>query len=216
MQIIIESQFLPPIAAFAYFARASKLQIESQENYQKRSFRNRAVILGSSGPMNISIPLKKGKNNQQNIKMVEIAYDQNWTGTLLNQIKSAYGKSPYFEFYFDEIEAILDQKPALLFELNMNLMHFLFKQLHWGKSIIHTDEYLNVYDTTIIDLRNKIRPQQGAFLKYVKYRYYPQVFEHKFGFTSNLSILDLLFNLGPEASMILEETELELIINSSE
>ena len=88
------------------------------ENYRKGTLRNKCVISSGNGPQQLIIPLKKGKNSQMPMAEVEISYDENWPKKHLSAIKTAYGKSPYFIYFFDEISEILLSKNELLFELN--------------------------------------------------------------------------------------------------
>jgi hypothetical protein len=159
--------------------------IDTAENYQKKSARNRYSILSANGPITLSVPLKKGKANQLNIKDVLIAYDEDWVSNHLSSIRSAYGKSAYFEHYYGPLEQILNRKPTTLHELNLALLKFVLKALRWEKPIMESEYFLKSFTTPEIN-----KP-------------YPQVFEEKYGFVSDLSILDLLFNMGPEAGYYL-------------
>ena len=193
-----------PISYFGPIAYYSTIlhypcQIEYHENYQKRSIRNRAQILSSNGPINISVPLKKGKTNLS-ITAVQIAYDEPWYDNHLKSIISAYGTAPYFDFYIDKIKDLLESKPQLLFDLNVNIREFVFKIIGLD-SISNTSEYNKsdrVYRPTFT---NKNKKQEIVIQEYT------QVFTEKYGFTPNLSVLDLIFNVGPESNRILQASK---------
>ena len=206
MKIIIESMLFPPVEVFSCLSKAEQLVIEQHENYQKRSYRNRFRILASGGPEDISIPLKKGKNQQQNIRETQISYDQDWIRVLRHQLQSAYGNSPYYAYYQEALFELLESKIPWLFELNQRLFSFVMELLGWQKKLEWTREYLIEYDSSYCDLRNVFSPIQknkpGNQTSYP----YPQVFEFRFGFVDSLSILDLLFNMGPESSGVLLQT----------
>ena len=157
------------------------------ENYQKRSFRNRFYILTANGAKSLSIPLKKGKNKQLSIIDVEIAYHDNWEKNHLNAIKSAYGKSPFFEHYFPLILEVYKQKHALLFDFNLKTFNVVNEILNLNKAENYTQFY---QPNTKIDFKKPANP-------------YPQVFEYKYGFVPIPSILDLIFCCGPEAILYL-------------
>lgn len=197
---IQETQIFGPIRIFAQYLDMNEIIIEKHENYQKRSFRNRYDILTANGVLRLTIPLCKGKNNKMPIAEVQIAYDDNWVDIHLQTLRSAYGKSPYFDFYFDGIEKIFSKKHNLLFDFNMECMLFIFSKLKLTKTISTSDSYHSRYDN-IIDLRD--RKWDGSEVQ----SSYVQVWEDKFGFTPNLSILDLLFCMGPESVSYLRKIE---------
>ncbi len=196
--IIQETQIFGPIEIFALYLSMDEIILEKHENYQKRSHRNRYDILTANGVLQLSIPLSKGKNNKMPISEVKIAYEDNWVEVHLQTIRSAYGNSPYFEFYFAEIEAIFRKKYDLLFDFNLVCMQFIFKKLKLDKLILTSNSYITTYDN-ILDLRHKKWENDQIQTSY------SQVWEEKFGFTPNLSILDLLFCLGPESIYFLKK-----------
>jgi hypothetical protein len=175
--------------------------LEASENFQKKSFRNRYRILGANGTMNLSIPLIKGKNQKTNIKNVEIAYYDPWYANHIHSIQSAYGNAPFFIYYADEVFELLRSGEPSLYNFNRNALELILRLLAIDIQIKETTEFLPFYKD-FIDLRNsmKIRPQEPINSEFP----YIQVFEDKFGFVSGLSILDLLFNLGPEAKLYLD------------
>jgi len=203
--IIQETQIFGPIGIFAQYLNVDEVIIERHENYQKRSHRNRYDILTSNGILHLSIPLAKGKNNKMPISEVKIAYDDNWVDVHLQTIRSAYGKSPYFEFYFDGIESLFRKKYDYIFDLNMDCLKFIFNKIKLSKTISISNSYQSSY-VNILDCRNKkwVSDQTDSS--------YSQVWEDKFGFTQNLSILDLLFCLGPESISFLKKVDQKNLI----
>jgi len=200
---IVPISVFGPIIKFAVIKQCDTL-VEIHENYQKRSMRNRIQILGANGKLNLSIPLEKGKN-LKGIKDVKISYDEDWSRNHIMTIKSAYGNAPYFEYYFDKIEKILTNKHTFLYDLYKESFAFCSKVVNVSE--LESTQGYNSFNTEVIDLRSsKIN------LTY-KIPEYEQVFEDKFGYVSNLSILDAIFNLGPETSLILNNTKIELSHN---
>lgn len=167
-------------------------KINENENFQKRSIRNRCHILGPNGKQMLSIPLTKGKNSQCPIKAVKIYHEENWVKDHLACLQTAYGKSPYFIYYFDEIKAIYNNQESL-FELNANILKWIFHRFPFFLEEEHKLAFQNK-STQEVGF-NHLLPDSNAV-------FYHQVFDYKFDFVSNLSILDAIFNLGPELRTI--------------
>lgn len=207
MHIIIETQTFPPVSVFARAMQSVSLFIEMQENYQKRSLRNKFLILSANGTQVLTIPLAKGKNEQKSIKDVKISYDQNWPKQFKNHLQSAYGKSPFYLFYEMELLRIFDSGIQNLAELNSHLLDFIIKKTGIKLSVSQTEAFLLNYSGNYCDLRNRYTLKGG--LAGLEDIHYPQVFEHKFGFVPGLSILDLLFNMGNESINILKQYDFQ-------
>lgn len=200
MQVITSISIFGPVEMYALLARYPSW-VEIHENYQKRTRRNRTLILSANGPLMLSIPLVKGKTKQA-ITQVEISYAEDWTKDYLQGIRSAYGNSAFFEYYFDDIAELIGSRPKMLFELYESSHKIVAAALQLDP-VRYTTGF-NPYYEEMIDIRNK------SAMKWVDTSRYNQVFEHKFGFTKGLSIVDLLFNLGPEALRILKESKIRL------
>ena len=155
----------------------------------------------------LSIPLLKGKNQQQAIKDVKIANDQAWIIQHWKSLQTAYGKSPFFMHYADKLKSILDKKHTYLYDLNTELLYAVFSLLHISCQIEFTTSYIKEYKSPVIDLRNLtdlLQPNAKSSLSMESHSY-PQLFSDRLGFTDNLSILDLLFCLGPDGVRILKQ-----------
>lgn len=200
--ILIEAQYLPPVQYFTVLSQVETVYLEAREHYQKRSYRNRAHLVGANGPMLLSVPLKKGKHQQMPIHRVEVDYKKPWFGEHWHSIKSAYGKSPFFEFYAEPIEAVLRSKPDNLFDLNRTLLLQLLRLLQLEVNVRETNDYGAVPEGTL-DLREAIHPKRPKMV--FNPLPYPQVFLERHGFIPNLSILDLLFCTGPQAPLLLKQ-----------
>ncbi len=208
MKTIIESQYLPPISYFAVLLKQPSIFIEQYENYQKGSYRNRCHIATANGILRLSIPLEKGKNNQTPIKEVKIYNADNWQIQHWRAMKSAYGKSPYFEFYADELCLFFEKKYDFLLDWNTDLLRFMTENIGLPVDIQLTDNYYK-NDNTIMDYRNVISPKKENSNLFQDL-HYGQVFEDKHGFITNLSILDLLFCKGPEAIFVIDNLKNKL------
>lgn len=178
-----------------------QIQIEAHEHYIKGGFRNRFCIATANGIASIGIPLRKGKNEGQSIKSVEIAYETDWQRQSWNTIKSAYQRAPFFEHYAESVQPLLTHRHKYLYDLNWESLHLILRWLKWPTTISESEIYQKTEQTlSAVDFRNKMKVNNRSEFES---KPYPQVFEDKWGFISNLSILDLLFCMGPEAAKYL-------------
>ena len=202
---LLELQCFPPIPYLSKFFSFNTILIEQQEHYRKGSYRNRFQIASANGPLSLSIPLVKGKNQQQSITDVAISYHTPWQSKYWTAIQSAYGKSPYFEYYSDDIRQLLFEKQERLFEYNKAILSYFLELFQIETTLLFTTDYIKVPAGGTMDLRNAISPKihQPNGDKYHQVVEYQQVFLEKTGFLPNLSILDLLFCQGPEAVITL-------------
>jgi len=170
--------------------------VEAHENYQKGSYRNRTHIIGANGPERLSIPLRSGKHQQKPIQEVEIAYDEAWDLVHWRAINTAYGSSPYFEHYRDEIEGLIMGKPTYAFAFNIGILGWLIQTI--GLRKYELSQSFEQVPLDKLDLRNTIRPKNPLDDNNFRPAPYFQVFDDRQPFEPNLSILDLLFAFGPE------------------
>jgi len=191
-QNIILTAFLGGAWSYAYYFKG-QVFIEAFENYQKRSTRNKCYIKTAQGKKSLIVPLKSGKNQQQSIQDVRIAYEEDWIKEFRHGLETNYSASPYLQYYLPEILSVIDTQPEYLWELNWELNQLILHFLDIDQGPQKTKEWLPNYDEHVVDLRNVKSTNQDGYQ-------YPQLFEEKgLGFMSNLSILDLLFCCGPEA-----------------
>lgn len=200
--LIIESQYFGCITYIKTLFQFSNIKIEQYDSYQKMSFRNRCVVAGSNGLVNLSVPLEKGRDRQQLVKDARISYSGRWQAEHLRTLESCYSRSPFFEFYRDEVRELINRQHPFLLDLNMSVLEWLKKTLGISGEIMLTGKYERHYPEGLSDLRGLYLPKN--FLDY-PIRRYTQVFEDRIGFQPNLSILDLLFCAGPSAIEVLKE-----------
>ncbi|MCB9364826.1 MAG: WbqC family protein [Flavobacteriales bacterium] len=184
--------YLPPIEYFYYLTLDNHAIIDVNENFVKQTYRNRCSILSPNGKLDLVIPLlKKGK--QTKIKNIKIAYYENWQKVHWKSIEAAYRSSPYFEYYEDEFKPLfLDERPELLIDFNLKLIHKIIELIGIPVELVISEKYIDK-DENDADYRF-ISPKKKPNLTFEEYI---QVFSDKTGFNTNLSILDLLFNEGP-------------------
>jgi hypothetical protein len=221
MNLIIDLQYFPSVILYKNLYKFSNIIFEQYENYQKMSFRNRCRIAGADGAIDLSIPLAYGRDQKTIMKDVRISDRQPWQAQHWKTIVSCYSRSPWFEFYRDELEVIYKRRFDFLLDWNRACFEWSLRILGLSIPVTLTDGYQKVYAAGEgEDWRGKIIPKDGATAaakeegqgrlsaaagagdqglisgEAVKYR---QVFEERTGFIPHLSILDLLCCEGKEA-----------------
>jgi hypothetical protein len=194
-KIILSTAYLPPIEYFSIISKAEEILIESNENYLKQSYRNRCYILAADGPQLLTVPVYLGSQHKTPIKEIRIDSSKRWQQVHLRALTASYGSSPYFQFYFEDIEKMISGKNDFLIDFNMELTRALLKMLKIRVNLRYTTEFEPV-DNAENDYRYKISPKKKS--QYIS-KMYSQVFNYGTGFIQGLSILDLIFNMGPEA-----------------
>lgn len=176
--------------------------VEADENYQKQSWRNRCRILSANGPEDLHFPIvhRDGSHNGIPITEVEIDWRTDWLRRHKVAIDSAYRTSAFFDYYRDDFYAVMDRRPDRLFDFNLSLLRFFLESLGLPVDIRFTRAYGSV-PGGCTDLREVIHPKRpdGIITSLGLPEEYFQVFSPKFGFVPGLSIMDLLFNEGPES-----------------
>ena len=196
---VLPTAYFGPISYYAIVLQHPNCTIEMHEHFIKQSIRNRCDIYGANGKLQLTIPKQRKGSSKTIIKEIQISYKQNWQKEHWNAIVSSYNSSPYFEYYKDELQPLFEEKEEYLTTFNNKLQIVILSILQEEKKVKTTTEYL--HQGNFSDLRNhKWHSKQQEK--------YDQVFMEKYGFIPNLSILDLLFNLGPESSDYLHKLDI--------
>lgn len=205
--LLLSTAYCGPVSYFATLAAFARCDIEQHEHFIKQTYRNRTIILGANGPVSLIIPVEKGREQKIKIRDLRIAYDEDWQRNHWRTIFSAYNSSPFFEYYADDLEPFFRKKHTFLFDFNLLLTQTLVKALELPTQLLMTEGFEQVPPGTV-NMREHFSPKahrQAADSSFAP-QPYTQVFGEKFGFVPDLSILDLLFNEGPSALSILEES----------
>jgi hypothetical protein len=205
--IVFELQYFPPVSFFSTLYEETYFYLDIYDIYRKMSFRNRCLIAGAQGIISLSVPLQQGRNQQLPINEVRISDTEKWQSRHFKSIRSAYNKSPFFDFYQDELAAIYQRPFVFLADWNICCLEWVKEKLTWRTGIRFTESAIPYQSNGIGDLRNSVLPKNFMNWEPVKYR---QVFEERTGFFPNLSILDLLFNCGPPTSELLHNSDLRV------
>ena len=207
--MLLTTAYFPPIEYFALLAKYSSVYVEACENYQKQSYRNRCRILTANGPEALNVPVvHEGGTFALPIKEIRVEYSTPWVQRTERAIESAYYSSPFFIYYRDALFAILDSRPETLWELNLRIIDFFCGKIGIAPEIRETAAFIpdlgaSAGDGILAggDYRSVIHPKRpNTIMRDLGLeRPYWQVFRDKFGFVPGLSIMDLLFNEGPES-----------------
>jgi hypothetical protein len=189
--ILLPTSYLPPVNYFSLLLKSDPVFIEQHEHFIKQTHRNRCDILSSNGLLTLSIPLQKNADKEI-ISEKKISYSENWQIKHWRAITSAYKNSAYFEYFEDEFKPFYFEKHEFLMDYNTSLTKLILNILRQKKEIQFTSEYNKEFIG--IDLRESSNPKPET-----RNNKYFQVFGEKFGFTPNLSVIDLLFNKGLES-----------------
>lgn len=191
--MLLSTAYFPPIEYFALLVGYSvPFYLEAHENYVKQTYRNRCRILTASGVEDLRVPVVHGESKL--ITDIKVDYSTPWLRRTEYAIDSAYYSSPFFEYYRDSLFAVLDSHPETLWELNRRITDYFCAKIGLAPDFRLTEDFAPLGGED--DYRFSIAPKiQSAYTG----KEYWQVFKDKFGFIPNLSIMDLLFNEGPEA-----------------
>ena len=188
--------YLPPVEYFARLnAYKADFVVEKHEHFPKQTYRNRANIYSPDGALTLVVPVVKGSKAHTPVKDVRISYDFNWQRLHWLGLQGCYRRSAYFEYYEDDFAPFYELKETFLFDYNQKLSVLLLKLLKIHATLTFTNAYQAEYPD-VADLRASIHPKKET---HIQQKPYFQVFQERHGFLKNLSVVDLLFNQGPQS-----------------
>ena len=205
--VLLTSSLLAPVSYYAKLLHYHKVIIEANDHYLKQTYRNRFFIEAANGKMSLSIPVEK-PSGKCLMRDVRISEHGEWRHQLWHALFSSYNSSPFFEYYEDDFRPFFEKKYEFLFDYNEALREMICDLIGLHPLIDYSTEYLKTDKVEGDDFREIIHPKKDFHLvdpNFIAVPYY-QVFKEKFGFTPNLSIVDLLFNMGPESLLILHQS----------
>ncbi len=215
-KILLPVAYLPPLEYMVCLISAGEALLELHETYQRQSWRNRCSIYTANGPRNLIIPVERPSGNHSRISEVLISDHENWRKKHWRSITSAYRNSPYFIYYQDLLAPFFlrtTSNTELLWEFNLKVLQSVTDELSIPATFGFTENYRKSPEG-IIDLRNQLTPKthrrEHQIVSY--WPVYQQTFSEKHGFKPNLSIADLMFNLGPGSNDYLAEAAAHLVV----
>lgn len=195
-EILLSSAYFPPSVYFSLISSSESVIIEKWENYHKQTYRNRCSILGANGPLSLTIPVVRGSFHKIAMRDLEIDDSLNWRKIHLRSIISAYAMAPFFEYYFDTIERVINQKCRYLIDFNTIITEQINECIGINTPIQFSAEFTAVTGKDN-DYRYKISPKVKSTVPGYIEKPYTQVFSDKYVFKQGLSIIDTLLNNGP-------------------
>ncbi|HFS67413.1 MAG TPA: hypothetical protein ENK67_04300 [Flavobacteriia bacterium] len=193
---VFHPSYFPSILQYAMMLQKNPVLFEVNDHFQKQTYRNRCYIYGANGKQLLNVPITK-KSGKQVSKDVLVNYDENWQKEHVKSLISAYKSSPFFEFYIDDLMPIFTKKEKYLVDLNIAVFQLLNDAIQVEIPFELTADYQLEFTNDFRFLVNAKQETNVLFPKYI------QVFQEKHSFIPNLSILDLLFNEGPNTEMYL-------------
>ena len=206
MTVLLHPTYFPSIAHFVAMIKAEIIVFEVYDNYQKQTYRNRTTIYGANGRLDLNVPVHYTQKNRQLYKDVSISNIDPWQDLHLKSLESAYSASPFFEFYIDDLKPLFKMEVKHIMDFNFKCLEAIFECLQLPFEYVTTSHF-EKEPKGIIDARplanSRKEIEQG-------FQSYAQVFDDKHGFLNNLSILDLLFNEGPNTTIYLQSQKVTL------
>lgn len=203
MVSLLASTYFGPVQWYQKLNQSDCCLIERHDHFVKQTYRNRCVIATTSGLQVLTVPIERYEGAHCEMRDIRISDHGSWRHLHWNALQSAYGESPFFEFYADDLRPFFERRWELLFDFNTAITRKMCELLDIHPQIVFTEAYASAEEEGVTDFRDAIRPKHPLPDDGFRPRRYYQVYEQKHGFQPNLSILDLLFNEGPEAVLYL-------------
>ena len=194
MTTLLSTTYFGPVQWYQKLYRSDEVLIEQWESFQKQTYRNRCLIATTNGIQALTVPIER--NNGQYIKDIRISDHGNWRHLHWNALQSAYGESPFFDYYQDDIRPFFEKRWTFLLDFNEEIRQKMCELIDIEPKVSLTEAYAN---EAMHDFREGIQPKHPAPDPDFEPKPYYQVYQQKHGFLANISVIDLLFNLGPES-----------------
>lgn len=204
--LLVSTAYLPPVSYVSACVHADDVCIESHETYTKQTIRNHCLICGPNGKQVLSIPVIKVNGNHTMTKDIRLSDSIPWQKMHWRSIRTAYSNSPFFLYYSDCLAPFFEKKQEFLLDFNSSLLETIFRLLKENKPVTTTEKFEKAAGSS-----NDYRSFWGkkSSVKRLDFPEYTQVFSQKNGFLQDASIIDLIFNLGPEAREYLDHIKPE-------
>ena len=200
MRVLLSTTYFGPIQWYQKLYRAEHVEIEQWESFQKQTYRNRCLIATANGVQALTVPVEHGDSPL--IKDIRLSDHGNWRHLHWNALQSAYGESPFFEYYQDDIRPFFERHWTFLLDFNDEIRQKMCELIDIQPNVSYTEGFIPE-ESPLTSYRTAISPKHPQDDPDFQPKRYYQVYDQKHGFLPNLSILDLLFNMGPESIFLL-------------
>ena len=200
MSVLLSTTYFGPIQWYQKLYRAERVEIEQWESFQKQTYRNRCLIATANGVQALTVPVEHGDSPL--IKDIRLSDHGNWRHLHWNALQSAYGESPFFEYYQDDIRPFFENHWTFLLDFNEEIRQKMCELIDIQPNVSYTEGFIPE-ESPLTSYRTAISPKHPQDDPDFQPKRYYQVYDQKHGFLPNLSILDLLFNMGPESIFLL-------------
>ncbi|MBN1186032.1 MAG: WbqC family protein [Bacteroidales bacterium] len=204
--VLLSVAYLGPIQYFGKIISYPNVLIEQHDTFGKQSYRNRCRIFGANGPLSLSIPVQRASQHKIKVKDVKIDYSEDWQKQHWKSIESAYRSAAFYEYYHDELEPFYQRKYDFLIDFTNEIQDAVLSCIGITPDITYTNDFIIPGSEEVMDYREMIHPKKSIHDPLFSSTEYFQVFSDKSGFQPNLSIIDLLFNMGPDAVEVLKKS----------
>ena len=199
---LLQTTYFGPIQWYQKLYRYDRCVIEQHDSYQKQTYRNRCVIATANGLQALTVPVElrgkteEGRDERIEVRDVRISDHNQWRRVHWNALQSAYSESPFFEYYADDIRPFFEKKYEFLIDFNEAIRQKICELIDIHPQVVYSSEFVSSEFNDFRDVIHAKHPKEDPDFQL---RSYWQVFQHRYGFQPNLSILDLLFCMGPES-----------------
>jgi hypothetical protein len=198
--ILLPTSYFGPVSYYVLLSRSPAVRIELYEHFVKQTWRNRCSIYSPNGVQHLTVPLD-GRRDKTLTRDIRISYARSWQVLHWRSLEAAYRSSPYFEYYEEDLRSLFEKKFETLVDLNTASQQVMMELIGIKTALSFTEKY-ETKPAGLTDLRDTLSKGRVEGQSLPRYM---QVFENKFGYISNLSILDLFFNLGPNTNSYLAQ-----------
>ena len=206
--VLLSSAYLAPVEYYAHMLASGRVLLEQYDHYRKQTYRNRCAIAAPDGPLVLTVPVVKPSAPKAFMRDIRISDHGNWRHLHWNAFETAYNHTPFFEYYRDDFRPFYERRYEFLADFNEELLHLVCSLIDMQPVVSRTTAYAVHPAAGVLDLREAICPKEGTPAEGPAFSPVPyyQVFASRLGFLPNLSIVDLLFNMGPESLLVLQQS----------
>ncbi|MDQ3100683.1 MAG: WbqC family protein [Bacteroidota bacterium] len=194
---VISAMYFGPVELYRFLAGHKEVVVDVGEHYERQTYRTRTSIIGPNGKQDLVVQIARRSGEKMPMRSVGISYVESWPQQHIHALRSAYGKTPWFIHFIDDLEELLLQPHERLVDLDIASMQLCLKWLAIKIELVISDEYVESPITE--DLRSSFQPKKPLPSSITPVEPYQQVFADRHGFVQRLGIIDLLCNCGPQS-----------------